>query len=1532
MPTANSAKATSERFASSAEPALSVSNTSPLYLKDVRPIESLLLYEADFGFLEAEHSAVKYVEDRLKALLFDARVEDLPSIAVLGGKGAGINAMAFGNWEVVITPELLEFVESEEELDFVIMHEVVHLLRAHHEKIDDRTRAARIADLLGISRLCEYEADIVAFYKLSELGRNSNPIGAIRFLERLRVFDGYQCWEPVHGNLTDRILNLRGVISAAELDAGFNPSAHKLLVDLKPISTVIKGELALLREGGRLSYMIESLDRVESKGPELNGYLRQADLNLLRASLPNIASKTLKNLTAFGQISRTGNGFGVTEIKLENCLAALKVAIKRWDTLITADLKKKGYDGRAAELYKGIELSILLEEVLKVDELTNSFPPIKSITEALKNVNRDDLFTLISLVRSLGVSFNSEGLFNLVSELSHEAVGPMALFDMPKGKGIDIERYLDWSIKLLEAVKAICKESSFKSLEEIEEQCFATWSLMVCHLLKFLCDTGDLAKVKETELGKIDGSLAKTYVDELSAEFPESAAELTVFFREKLKLREFGISVGIEELMKGLRAYHAAHPEGDRLKESEYIGILREIAWELRAKPAESSLGVVDHFFGENPTLNEVIGYVRLLQIASSTKEQYQHELYELLSCLGTFQYDDLLNLIELSLDISGAERLFGVEASFKAICRDEIETDAYREELTAALLLKLKSHRDPEIIYQIINEHLKICRTRQSFEVDGNLASSREEIFNYCFSFINLKETPPSLKTKEFIFSLSFFINEQLLGQAIRNSLLPGILRELGLKDGIDFALKRFRYQGFIPGFEALEILDELASTPSDFSLLKSEFQSCLTLNGSLLSKAGEGVIFEGLNEYLLKKADRLELLNALIFSSKDERELQELIERGWWKTFGEHISLVIKNELLDVKAVGEMQEIKDLPQYLEAGTSDYTRGILTLTSPEEILNGIYLLGPTERYALLRSLLTGKNGVLGDKEKKRKLSGAFLSRFLREGEDPLLTAITFEVVHTLFKATPNDHLAVILTSLLKNKIANEPTTRGSWDDFSKERSFKVCQHLVSHPLIEPNLEEMRIELSRKIDLLHQSGEGTYEEVEEAEEELEDQLESIAEDTASFAIFGEAVRRRLLWFYLGRDPDSSPASLLTQRIGALVISKERDPSFKGMDPLQFAFEFGKHLDAPGTRMLQLLGQVVAELPASYSEQFLKIYDSRKGQMKISAFETIRLVLPDYATSLQLGERLGGGSLYTVYKSKCGDGTVEVVRVLNPNAWYQAKNTIEILKDTVYELEKLDKRYEKVRPLLPLVEEWIMSELQDESFEEDDVQYRESWNGYRPHPSFSGCIIIPESRKTGTSKIRREVFVEGRNLTELKAFAPSRRKEMVALATQHYMATLVGMNKDGALSLLSLVHSDISWGNLRATVDGNLALLDRGMYLKFDVNERLFLIGLSAIKQAPALAKELVQYLGNLECNRDLAHDLLRIEKELEQELAFGDIDLEHSFLRSIAIVQANGLKVPLKFSLLFKNLNAFSQMAREAGFKDLREALNYHPV
>jgi len=684
-------------------------------------------------------------------------------------------------------------------------------------------------------------------------------------------------------------------------------------------------------------------------------------------------------------------------------------------------------------------------------------------------------------------------------------------------------------------------------------------------------------------------------------------------------------------------------------------------------------------------------------------------------------------------------------------------------------------------------------------------------------------------------------------------------------------------------------KIMEEKAETPEELDMLREKTQNWFNSSGDALTRLGEFVAGEGALEFFVEKIGKPELLKALLSSNQDEGLLQDQLGNLWWKLYGD---LVQEGFLEDLRQANNSSDVKNLqkkkPRFfegdyaglnkiMELGKGGLAPKFFTLESWRKAL---YRLGPITKYGILRKLLPGEEGILANEKDRLDLLKNFFDVYLHEDIEPELFKLLQEVFTTLFQTAPADELYLILDPLLRPRIANPPETLNSWDAFLAD--------LVK----EANLKENR----------------------DAHYLVQDKGVELSSITVAFR---NQIHYAMTGNPYGEPPKPSPAEKLMEILPEDFIYHEAER----LSPIELTLDSGRHFGAPGPRLLQLLGHTV-NIPEEHRPKFFNIFDDVKVQGKISFWETIKRELPEYASQVKrIGKRLGGGSLMTVYEVELHDGTFEAVRVLNPNAKYHADTYLKIMRETVESLSESDPKYEIAKPLLDLLEQWINRELGDPTFETDDVLFRDKWNGWKPDEEFPSEVVVPLSIPTGTHKVRRERIVLGENFKYLHTFPKEVQKKMVALAVTHYVEQI----KAGQ------VHSDISPGNLRITPEENLAILDRGMYLKFEWMEKLFLNKLRTAKDLEAQTRIYVDWIWGLPENQKKAAKLDKeaVIKKIVEDVGKKKIPIEESVIDSLTAIHGQGLRTPLKYTLLFKNLNVLLNMSKDVGFTDLEDAVAY---
>lgn len=160
-----------------------------------------------------------------------------------------VNAVSLPGGFIYVTRGLLGFVTSDDELAFVLAHEVAHVDRRHHVQLLERhflfsivitmlfggdPTAASVANFVrfllqrGFSREAEFEADRVGLGLVQRAG--FAPPAALRFLERLRAAEGrdpsqFEVFFRTHPALADRIQRVRTQLRTMGYQAWTRPRA-----------------------------------------------------------------------------------------------------------------------------------------------------------------------------------------------------------------------------------------------------------------------------------------------------------------------------------------------------------------------------------------------------------------------------------------------------------------------------------------------------------------------------------------------------------------------------------------------------------------------------------------------------------------------------------------------------------------------------------------------------------------------------------------------------------------------------------------------------------------------------------------------------------------------------------------------------------------------------------------------------------------------------------------------------------------------------------------------------------------------------------------------------------------------------------------------------------------------------------------------------------------------------------------------------------------------------------------------------------
>jgi len=207
------------------------------------------------------------------------------------------------------------------------------------------------------------------------------------------------------------------------------------------------------------------------------------------------------------------------------------------------------------------------------------------------------------------------------------------------------------------------------------------------------------------------------------------------------------------------------------------------------------------------------------------------------------------------------------------------------------------------------------------------------------------------------------------------------------------------------------------------------------------------------------------------------------------------------------------------------------------------------------------------KRGVLENQDKAQQFLDFFVSSSISEGDDEELSSLIEEVLSELIRIAPSDRMYFAISGILQERIANPPEVTTPWED--------ITDNFVD-------------------DYLHSDD------------------EDYAVDNPKLP---EAMKYRLLSYALGHPADKEKSKPMSDKLLEAIPRPDIvDDADTKMHPIDFVLKLATNFKAPGVRFLQMLGQFI-EIPEEYRTRFMDIYDSVKGQSRLSAYETIKKEMP-----------------------------------------------------------------------------------------------------------------------------------------------------------------------------------------------------------------------------------------------------------------------------------------------------------------------------
>ena len=648
------------------------------------------------------------------------------------------------------------------------------------------------------------------------------------------------------------------------------------------------------------------------------------------------------------------------------------------------------------------------------------------------------------------------------------------------------------------------------------------------------------------------------------------------------------------------------------------------------------------------------------------------------------------------------------------------------------------------------------------------------------------------------------------------------------------------------------------------------------------------------GLKHDVVKGMESVRLLRALLMSAEDDAELKQYMFERWWlryrTDFQGKIDVEAKFRVEDIaiwryphKKSQLEHWIKEIPRH-----DDYQPLGATLDK-------LYVGNAALRHITVRKLLLGKGGVLTEAAGRQALVEALMQTWLAYEEGSATDSILHNILQSLMESAGPERLYHYLGPVLQDLILHPPHVQTSFDDIATRQANIVVDTMLSRKKISKELGNER----------------------------------------------EAVRRKVINLARGNanDQDAAGRSTLEDRLFEIFVEAE-DESIGRISPTELALMVGKKSGAVGVRMLQLAGQYY-DIPENEREKYNEVYDSMKGQTRLQAYKVLAREAKTNARVAELldnielfGERLGGGSLMTVYEVTMKDGSRQVIGVRNPNAEYHATQIAELAYNALDRAIENDPENADLKIAQSLVIDavtWIRNELNDTTFTAKDAVFRaendtREGTGFRRGRSRYD-LYVPKANETGTLWIRNEELVPGVNLNGLTIAHDEptdlASKRISQADFQDAVSTLV-RNALFQIRRGRFAHSDMHMGNFRI-VEGNnrIAVFDR--YNLIEMTDELR----ATLKQtithvASGRHRDAVEaVLHSVTPEEALADDVVRT---IADSVAHGEADLTKTMANLVIGLKRANISIPLELSLIMRNIFSLARLSHKAGFDNLVEA------
>ncbi|MBI4035636.1 M48 family metalloprotease [Candidatus Daviesbacteria bacterium] len=388
--------------------------------------------------------------------------------------------------------------------------------------------------------------------------------------------------------------------------------------------------------------------------------------------------------------------------------------------------------------------------------------------------------------------------------------------------------------------------------------------------------------------------------------------------------------------------------------------------------------------------------------------------------------------------------------------------------------------------------------------------------------------------------------------------------------------------------------------------------------------------------------------------------------------------------------------------------------------------------------------------------------------------------------------------------------------------------------------------------------------------------------------------------------------------------------------------------------ALGVRSLQLATQLLKFSP-EVERRLSRSLDANPGRGKLAFWERLYdesqkdPALLALLSTLEIGDYLGGGSLFTTYAATRFDANGRrkeiVVKALNANAIGFVEQYYSLAAAVLSRVERHrgNSSFAKVaKLLLGVSRDWCQADVEDPDFVTDDDNFASVIQAFN---MAAGREVFHAPQREFTSKdIKAEDLANGPTLNKLlksNRVSPEQKKEIVATLMKFFAFQFKFALTDSQERQFYQFHSDPHLGNYIALDTENLSLsvIDRSMYLKIQQEDVDLLQGLVRGTNSTKFVNQFITRVLDI---RGVTSKVQRraiwlqtwsaLGRELGSQVINGKIDnfllLRTLFnqLDSFGLDKSKGpnepaSSVPLNLRLMIRNIAAMKKLAEKYGLK-----------